>query len=102
MTSRSKISSVCFLLEMDERGQQWREKREEDRTRNEFLEGRRIMKNTMNTIEKLTKENISFINNDFFLFTYIHPFYRVKCLKKERHRSEGLHCRERRCCYGRL
>ena len=63
---------------MEERGQQWREKREEDRTHDEFLEGRRIMKNTMNTVENLAKENISFINKDLPFFLTIIPLLGLK------------------------
>ena len=64
ITTRSTIFSKCFRLKMDESGQQWREKREEDRTWNEVLEVRMGNKNTMRTMIKLTKEKFSFINNN--------------------------------------
>ena len=38
------------------------EKREEDRTQDEVVEERMDNKNTMNTVIKLTKGNMSFIN----------------------------------------
>ena len=37
------------------------------------------------------KETTSFHNNNIFLFSYNHPFYRVKDLRKEMNRCEELH-----------
>ena len=50
------------------------EKREEDRTRDEVVEERMDNKNTINTVIKLTKEYVSFINTNLSFFLTIVPF----------------------------
>ena len=52
-------------------------KRKEDRTWDEALEGEWITKNTVNTVAKLTKETISFINNNIPFCVLQFFFYRM-------------------------
>ena len=59
---------------MDERGQQWREKREEDRTRDEVLEDRWVDEEHDEHRNFLTKEkNFISLNNMCFFLTIV-PF----------------------------
>ena len=68
---------------MDKRGQQWREKREEDRTRDEVLEERTVMMNTRTQWRFQTMEMFH-INNNICLSLTIIPLLRVKKIERFR------------------
>ena len=49
-----------------------------------FWKGEWITKNTMNTVVKLTKENVSFISKNICLFLTIVPLLKVKKIERFR------------------
>ena len=53
-------------------------------------------KNTMNTMIKLTKENVSFISNNLFFSLTIIPLIGFKGLEEETNMCEEFHCKEER------
>ena len=72
-----------------------------DITREEDVEERMDNKNTTNTMIKLTKGNVSFINKQLVLFSYNRLFYRVEKIERLGVKS-CLADRERRGSYGRF